>query len=69
LPARGCLHAAAQHAAAGTGAAQQVCDTPGQPKDRSDSASSPIYTGVNETDIWLEIVPVHIRPKGEAWEV
>ena len=64
LLARGCLHRAALHAAVGTGAAQQVCNTPGQLKDRSDLESPLIYVGVNQTDIWLEIKPVHIKPRG-----
>lgn len=43
--------------------------TPGQFKDRSDSESPLIYMGVNQADIWLKIMPVHSKPKGEAWEI
>lgn len=68
LLARGCLHPAALHSAVGTGAAQQVYNT-GQLQDRSELESSLIYTAVNQTDIWLEIMTVHIRPKGETWEI
>lgn len=67
--AQGCLHPPALHAAVSTGAAQQVCNKPGQLEDRRDSESALIYMGVNQTDIWLEILLVHSKPKGEAWEI
>lgn len=69
LLAQGCLHPAALHAAVSTGAAQQLCHTPGWFKNRSDSESPLIDTAVNQADIWLEIAPVHTKPKGEAWEI
>lgn len=64
--AQGCLHPPALRGAVSTGAAQQVCNTPGQLGDRRHSESALIYMGVNQADIWLEILLVHSKPKGET---
>lgn len=62
LLAAGCPHSAALLAALSTGAATQACDTA---QNRGDSDPHDLH-GINRSDSWLEIAPVHSTPRGEV---